>query len=74
VAERLVGVGADEAEQEAGMLHHHFPCLASMGIDPDFGDTLMHVSGNLLRDHVAAQVKPYKQVAYIAPGLRSDSP
>ena len=74
VAERLVGAGADEAEQEAGMLHHHFPCLASMGIDPDFGDTLMHVSGNLLRDHVAAQVKPYKQIAYIAPGLRSDSP
>jgi hypothetical protein len=73
VAERLLGVGVDEAEQEAGMLHHHFPCLASMGIDPDFGDTLMHVSGNLLRDHVAAQVKPYQQIAYIAPGVRSDS-
>lgn len=73
VAERLVGVGADEAEQEAGMLHHHFPCLASMGIDPDFGDTLMHVSGNLLRDDVAAQVRAFKQVAYIAPGVRSDS-
>lgn len=74
VAEQLIGVTADEAEQQAGMLHHHFPCLASMGIDPDFGDTLMHVSGNLLRDDVAAQVKPFKQVAYIAPGMRSDSP
>lgn len=74
VAERLIGVTADDAEQQTGMLHHHFPCLASMGIDPDFGDTLMHVSGNILRDDVAAQVKPFKQVAYIAPGMRSDSP
>ena len=71
-AERLVGVSADDAEQTAGMLHHHYPCLASMGKDPDYDDTLMHVSGNLLRDNVAAQVKPFKQVQYIAPGTRSD--
>jgi hypothetical protein len=71
-AEHLVGVSADEAEQEAGLLHHHYPCLAAMGIDSDFGDTLMHVSGNILRDEVAEQVKPYRQVQYIAPGLRSD--
>ncbi len=74
VAEGLLGVTADQAEEQAGMLHHHFPCLASMGIDSDFGDTLMHVSGNLLRDNVAAQVRPFKQTAYIAPGMRSDSP
>jgi hypothetical protein len=73
VAERLVGVSVDHAEQEAGMLHHHYPCLASMGIDSDYGDTLMHVSGNILRDEVAAQVKPFKRVAYIAPGSRSES-
>lgn len=72
VAERLVGTSADEAEQEAGMLHHHFPCLASMGIDPDYGDTLMHISGNLMRDEVGAGVKAYKRVQYIAPGTRSD--
>ncbi len=68
-AERLVGVSVDEAEQQAGLFHHHYPCLASMGIDPDFGDTLMHVSGNLLKDQVAKQVKPYKQVQYITPGV-----
>ena len=73
VAERLVGVSADDAEQEAGMLHHHFPCLASMGIDSDYGDTLMHISGNLLRDEVAQGVKAYKRVQYIAPGIRSES-
>lgn len=72
VADRLAGVPVDEAEHEAGMLHHHYPCLASMGIDADFGDTLMHVSGNILRDEVADQVRPYKRTQYIAPGTRSE--
>ena len=71
VAERLVGVGADEAEEKAGLLHHHYPCLASMGIDGDFGDTLMHVSGNVLKDDVAAQVKPFRRIGYVAPGEHS---
>ena len=72
VAERLVGVSADDAEQEAGLLHHHYPCLASMGIDSDYGDTLMHVSGNIMRDEVGEQVRAYKRVQYIAPGTRSE--
>jgi hypothetical protein len=71
-AERLVGTSADEAEQEGGMLHHHYPCLASMGIDSDFGDTLMHVSGNIMRDEIGEQVRPFKRVTYIAPGTRSE--
>jgi hypothetical protein len=72
VAQGLVGISADEAEQEAGMLHHHYPCMASMGIDGDFGDTLMHVSGNVIKDNVGAQVKPFRRVQYIAPGTRSE--
>ncbi len=72
VAAGLVGVSADDAEQEGGMLHHHFPCLASMGIDPGFGDTLMHISGNLLRDDIAVQVKPFKRTRYLAPGTQSE--
>jgi hypothetical protein len=72
VAEGLVGVPVDDAEQAAGLLHHHYPCLASMGIDADFGDTLMHISGNLLKDAVGEQVKPYKHTRYITPGKRAD--
>lgn len=72
VAAGLIGVSADDAEQEGGLLHHHFPCLASMGIDPAFGDTLMHVSGNLLRDDIGDQVKPFKRIRYIAPGEQSE--
>lgn len=67
VAEGLQGVKLDNAEFEAGMLHHHYPCLASMGIDPSYGDTLMHVSGNLTGDAVSAAIKPYKQTLYFRP-------
>ena len=70
VAEGLIGVSADSAEQEAGLLHHHYPCLASMGVDADFDDTLMHVSGNTIRNAVAEQVRPFKAVRYVSPEAR----
>ncbi len=72
VAEGLVGVSADDAEQEAGLLHHHYPCLASMGIDSDYDDTLMHISGNLLKDNIGPQVKPFRKIQYMIPGIKSD--
>ncbi|MEW5959541.1 MAG: DUF166 family protein [Chloroflexota bacterium] len=72
VAAGLVGLAVDEAEQEAGMLHHHYPCLASMGIDVDYGDTLMHISGNILKDNVGEQIRSFKRVQYIRPGIQSD--
>jgi len=59
VAENLIGVSVDEVEHKAGILHHHFPCLASMSMDPDYGDTLMNVSGNILRREVRGQVEPF---------------
>jgi hypothetical protein len=67
VAQGLVGVSVDDAEQQAGLLHHHYPCLASMGVDSAFADTLMHVSGNILKDNVGAQVRPFKHVRYYVP-------
>jgi hypothetical protein len=72
VVEKLVGLPVDDAEQEAGLAHHHYPCLASMGIDADFGDTLMHISGNIIKEEVSAQVKPFKRTQYIEPGTRSE--
>jgi hypothetical protein len=72
VAQGLVGVSADDAEQEAGLLHHHYPCLAAMGIDTDYGDTLMHISGNLLKSNVRPQVKPFKDVRYMKTLERSE--
>ncbi len=72
VAQGLIGLSADDAEQQAGLLHHHFPCLASMGIDADYGDTLMHISGNAIKNNVGDQIKPFKRVQYFKPGEQSD--
>jgi hypothetical protein len=72
-AQHLVGVSADDAEEQAGLLHHHYPCLAGMRKDLDFNDTLMHVSGNILKNEVSGQVKPFRQISYIVPGKLSES-
>jgi hypothetical protein len=72
VAEGLIGLSADDAEEKGGLLHHHYPCLASMSKDSDFGDTLMHISGNVLKENIGEQVKPYKTIKYISPGKRSE--
>ena len=71
LAQELVGVPADDAERLAGLLHHHFPCLASMGIDDDFSDTIMHISGNILKEEIKNEVKEYKEVRYIRPGNKA---
>lgn len=73
VAENLVGVSVDDAEEKAGLLHHHYPCLASMVKDIDFNmDTLMHASGAVLKDNVGEQVRPYKRTQFIAPGTLAE--
>jgi hypothetical protein len=72
VAARLVGVSADDAEEKAGLLHHHYPCLAAMGIDTGYGDTLMHISGNLLKNKVLSQVKSFRRVRYATTEARSE--
>jgi thymidylate synthase len=72
VANALQGVHVEDAEKQGGLLHHHYPCLASMGIDADYGDTLMHISGNIIKDAIGEQVKTFKQTNYIEPGKRVD--
>lgn len=67
VARGMVGNHVEDAEFQAGMLHHHYPCLASMGIDSDYSDTLLHVSGDLARDAFGAAVKPYREIHYFRP-------
>ena len=75
VAHGLGGCRVADAEQEAGMLHHHFPCLASMNQDADYHDTLMHVSGNLMRAAVRDEIADYLEpVPYLRPHNRVESP
>ena len=73
VAAGLVGVPVDEAHHAAGMLHHHFPCLAGMVVDPDYADTLMHVSGRILQEEVDRNVRAaVTPPRYLRPGGRSE--
>ncbi len=73
VAEGLVGCPVGEAGELAGMLHHHYPCLASMNQDSDYRDTLMHISGFVLRDAVAEQIQDHLEpTPYFRPLSRVD--
>jgi len=64
VAGKLVGLPADESlAEQAGQLHHGYPCLASMAMDPALGDTIMHKSLFLLRDAVAEALREAKVAA-----------
>jgi thymidylate synthase len=74
VADGLLGLPVDQAVEAAGMLHHHFPCLASMNKDPDYHDTLMHVSGDFLRDAVKDEIRPFlTPVPFLRPSGRVDA-
>lgn len=66
-AEKLAGAQLDDALEAAGLAHHHYPCQASMGIDPQFSDTLMHVSGNIMKDAIAEAIRPYLKVKTFKP-------
>jgi hypothetical protein len=57
VADRLVGTWFREATEQAGLLHHQFPCMAAMAMDREFEDTLMHRAGNMLKQTVQESIK-----------------
>jgi len=58
VAQGLVGraVSADVVK-EAGILHHSYPCLASMNMDDESGDTLMHHSVDIQKEAVRSALE-----------------
>jgi len=62
IAEKLVGVGTSppKVRDEIAKAHHVYPCLASMTVDPELGDTILHRSQYIIRDAVekALSVKP----------------
>ncbi len=68
VAGGLRGVRVEEAAFEAELLHHEYACLASTGIEVDYGDTLKHVSVRLTQEAVSAALEPFKKTLYMKPG------
>jgi hypothetical protein len=68
----IIGVSVDNAEVKAGLLHHHYPCLASMTKLYEFNlDMLLHESGNIIKENIKQQVNSYKTIRNISPGKRS---
>jgi hypothetical protein len=57
VADHLVGIWFREATEQAGLLHHQFPCIATMAMDREFHDTLMHRAGNMLKQTAQQSIK-----------------
>ena len=57
LADRLVGVWFRDATEQAGLLHHQFPCMATMAMDREFADTLMHRAGNMLKQTIQQSIK-----------------
>ncbi len=57
VAEKLVGTDVKNAYFQAGLLHHAHVCYATMVMDRQFNDTLMHRSGLAMKQAVAEAIK-----------------
>jgi hypothetical protein len=67
VADKLSGTPIENSIEQAGLNHHHYPCQASMGIDPLYGDTLMHISGNIMKDSLREAFGDDLPVSYAQP-------
>ena len=73
VGEKLIGLPIDEVVLQAGLFHHHYPCLAGMAVERSLGDTLLHISGQLTRQAVEVEVAPLLPSAtYLVPEGRSE--
>jgi len=63
VAEELKGTKTKDAEEKSGILHHNYPCLATMNVDWQFHDTLMHRAGYFIKQAVNRALKRSKAIA-----------
>jgi thymidylate synthase len=58
IVERLVGVPAEKAAQQAGLLHHYYPCWGGMEVDPVLGShTLLHIAATMAQKSVERTLK-----------------
>lgn len=68
VANKLVGMPVDKAVPQAGLVAHHYPCLASMQqeqLDDRLFDTLMHISGYVMNEAVEQEIKLFCRPSFV---------
>jgi len=56
VAEQLIGLPVEDAVAQAGRFHDFYPCLATMGVDPGLGKSLVEVSSDFVQEAVDVEV------------------
>jgi thymidylate synthase len=61
VAQNLPDTRLSEAVEQSGLQHHQYPCLATMVMDKEFEDTLMHRAGLALKLAVEKSLKEEKK-------------
>ncbi len=52
ICEKLRNVEIDDVVEAVAGAHHSYPCNASMAIDPEIKDTLLHKAGYIVREAV----------------------
>ncbi len=58
IAERLVGVAVEKAAEQAGLLHHYYPCWGGMDTDPVLDEhTLLHIAATLAQKAVTRTLR-----------------
>lgn len=57
VAQHLIGIHRMDAVENSGILHHNHPCMATMAMDAELGDTLMHHAGLQVKLAVEEAIK-----------------
>jgi len=59
IAEKLIGVevSRQRVRDEIAKAHHAYPCLASMTMDSELGDTILHRSQYLVREAVEEAIE-----------------
>ncbi|MEA3341531.1 MAG: DUF166 family protein [Chloroflexota bacterium] len=61
IARQLIGMDAREAVIQAGLFHHHYPCRATMRVDPGLDEPLIQAAGNFMRRAVEVEITPLEQ-------------
>ena len=58
VARKLIGkkVQRDELRDVVAKAHHSYPCTATMAIDPEIGEPILHEAGYIIREAVESQL------------------
>ena len=57
VAERLVGLKVEEVVEKTANFFHNHPCMGSMTMDREIGDTFLHIAGHMIMNAVKDELE-----------------